>query len=161
VRASVGTVEGLLASDDLPEWLRNASMALGEAKRRGRNQSVAFSPALAEHAFERARLSNELRQALEKDEFLVHYQPVVDLASGRMVGAEALLRWHSPTRGMVPPGLFIPTAEESDLILARCRRGSTCTSTSRRASSSNRTSPPRCARCCRPAACRRTSSRWS
>ncbi|WP_406624499.1 EAL domain-containing protein [Acidovorax sp. SDU_ACID1] len=118
VRASVGTVQGLLASDDLPEWLRNASMALGEAKRRGRNQSVAFSPALAEHAFERARLSNELRQALEKDEFLVHYQPVVDLASGRMVGAEALLRWHSPTRGMVPPGLFIPTAEESDLILA-------------------------------------------
>ncbi len=118
VRASVGTVEGQLASDDLPEWLRNASMALGEAKRRGRNRSVAFSPALAAHAFERARLSNELRQALEKDEFLVHYQPVVDLASGRMVGAEALVRWNSPTRGMVPPGLFIPTAEESDLILA-------------------------------------------
>ena len=93
-------------------------MALGEAKRRGRNRSVAFSPALAAHAFERARLSNELRQALEKDEFLVHYQPVVDLASGRMVGAEALVRWNSPTRGMVPPGLFIPTAEESDLILA-------------------------------------------
>ena len=118
VRASVGTVEGLLASDHLPEWLRNASMALGEAKRRGRNQSVAFEPALAEHAIERARLSNDLRQALEKNEFLVHYQPIVDLSSGRMIGAEALLRWNSPARGMVPPGLFIPTAEESDLILS-------------------------------------------
>lgn len=118
VRASVGAMEGELCSDNLPEWLRNASMALGEAKRRGRNQSVVFAPALAEHAIERARLSSELRHALEKGEFLVHYQPVVDLASSRMIGAEALLRWNSPTRGMVPPGLFIPTAEESDLILA-------------------------------------------
>ncbi|RZJ57590.1 MAG: EAL domain-containing protein, partial [Acidovorax sp.] len=103
---------------DLPEWLRNASIALGEAKRRGLNQCVVFEPSMAEQSKERARLATELRQALEKDQFLVHYQPVIELATGRVSGAEALLRWHSPTRGMVPPGVFIPVAEESDLILA-------------------------------------------
>jgi EAL domain-containing protein (putative c-di-GMP-specific phosphodiesterase class I) len=61
---------------------------------------------------------SELRQALEKEQFLVHYQPVVNLATGEIDGAEALIRWKSPTRGMVAPGIFIPVAEESDLILA-------------------------------------------
>ncbi|MFI8615324.1 putative bifunctional diguanylate cyclase/phosphodiesterase [Acidovorax sp. NPDC077693] len=118
VHASVGVVGGHLRGDDLPEWLRNASIALGEAKRRGLNQCVVFEPSMAEQSKERARLATELRQALEKDQFLVHYQPVIELATGRVSGAEALLRWHSPTRGMVPPGVFIPVAEESDLILA-------------------------------------------
>ncbi|KQO19683.1 EAL domain-containing protein [Acidovorax sp. Leaf78] len=118
VHASVGVVGGHLRGDDLPEWLRNASIALGEAKRRGLNQCVVFEPSMAEQSKERARLATELRQALEKNQFLVHYQPVIELDTGRVSGAEALLRWHSPTRGMVPPGVFIPVAEESDLILA-------------------------------------------
>lgn len=115
--ASVGLVAGALTSERLAEWLRNASIALGEAKRLGRSQCVAFESAMMERSRERARLAIELRQALEKQQFLVHYQPVVDLRSGRIIGAEALLRWNSPSRGLVPPGVFIPVAEESDLIL--------------------------------------------
>ncbi|RYF01733.1 MAG: EAL domain-containing protein [Comamonadaceae bacterium] len=118
LNASVGVVSGEMSAGDLPDWLRNASIALGDAKRRGRNQCVVFEPGMVEQSMERARLATELRQALDKDQFLVHYQPVIDLATGRVTGAEALLRWQSPTRGMVPPGVFIPVAEESDLILA-------------------------------------------
>ncbi|RYF23989.1 MAG: EAL domain-containing protein [Comamonadaceae bacterium] len=117
LNASVGVVSGEMSAGDLPDWLRNASIALGDAKRRGRNQCVVFEPGMVEQSMERARLAAELRQALDKDQFLVHYQPVIDLATGRVTGAEALLRWQSPTRGMVPPGVFIPVAEESDLIL--------------------------------------------
>ncbi|GKS74813.1 EAL domain-containing protein [Acidovorax sp. SUPP950] len=118
LNASVGVVAGSLAGEHLAEWLRNGSIALGEAKRRGRNQCVVFEPCMVEQSMERTRLAIELRQALEKGQFLVHYQPVIDLASGRVTGAEALVRWNSPTRGLVPPGTFIPIAEESDLILA-------------------------------------------
>ncbi|CAM3415488.1 GGDEF and EAL domain-containing protein [Paracidovorax anthurii] len=115
--ASIGLVAGTLSSEHLAEWLRNASIALGEAKRLGRSQCVAFESAMMERSMERARLAIELRQALDKGQFLVHYQPVVDLPTGRTIGAEALLRWNSPARGMVSPGVFIPVAEESDLIL--------------------------------------------
>ena len=118
VHASVGVVAGQLRGEGLAEWLRNASIALGEAKRHGQSQWMVFEPGMADQSMERTRLASELRQALEKDQFLVHYQPVVDLATGRVTGAEALLRWRSPTRGMVPPGVFIAMAEESDLILA-------------------------------------------
>ncbi len=118
VHASVGVVAGQLRSDGLAEWLRNASIALGEAKRHGQSQWMVFEPGMADQSMERTRLASELRQALEKDQFLVHYQPVVDLATGRVTGAEALLRWRSPARGMVPPGVFIAMAEETDLILA-------------------------------------------
>ena len=115
--ASVGVVAGTLPGGQLTEWLRNASIALGEAKRLGRSQCVPFADEMMERSMERARLATELRQALERDQFLVYYQPVVELASGRVTGAEALLRWNSPARGMVPPGVFIPVAEASDLIL--------------------------------------------
>ncbi len=115
--ASVGLVAGTLPAGQLAEWLRNASIALGEAKRLGRSQCVAFADAMMERSLERTRLAIELRQALDRGQFMVHYQPVVELASGHATGAEALLRWNSPTRGMVPPGVFIPVAEASDLIL--------------------------------------------
>jgi diguanylate cyclase (GGDEF)-like protein len=116
--ASVGVVEGQLQADALPEWLRNASVALGAAKRQGRGQCVVFEAGLLAQSVARARLANELRQALEKEQFLVFYQPVIDLVTGRVTGAEALVRWQSPERGLVSPALFIPVAEESDLILA-------------------------------------------
>ncbi len=116
LHACAGTVTGMLAPGELPEWLRNASIALGEAER-GPCHCVPYEPVLAERLQGRRHLAMELRQALEKQELQLHYQPVVDLATGHMRGAEALVRWPSPTRGMVPPGVFIPVAEESDLIL--------------------------------------------
>jgi diguanylate cyclase (GGDEF)-like protein len=117
ITASVGVVGGQLDADTLPEWLRNASVALGEAKRRGRGHGVVFEAGMMEQSMRRARLASDLSRALEKQQLHVHYQPVVDLASGRVTGAEALMRWQSPERGMVSPSVFIPAAEESDLIL--------------------------------------------
>ena len=117
VTASVGVVGGQLQGDEVPEWLRHASIALGEAKRAGRGQCVVFEAGMLAQSVERAKLATELRRALLQEEFLVYYQPVINLSSGRVTGAEALVRWQSPERGLVPPGLFIPVAEESDLIL--------------------------------------------
>ncbi len=117
LRACAGAVSGELLPGALPEWLRNASIALGEAQR-GSHPFLLFEPSLAQKMLGRTQLAMELRQALERNELRVFYQPVVDLATGRMVGAEALVRWESPTRGRVPPGVFIPVAEESDLILS-------------------------------------------
>ncbi|MCG8986153.1 EAL domain-containing protein [Delftia acidovorans] len=117
LRGCAGAVSGELLPGALPEWLRNASIALGEAQR-GSHPFLLFEPSLAQKMLGRTQLAMELRQALERNELRVFYQPVVDLATGSMVGAEALVRWNSPTRGMVPPGVFIPVAEESDLILS-------------------------------------------
>ncbi len=117
VTASMGLVQGLLVADALPEWLRNASVALGEAKRRGHGTCAVFAANMLEQSQEHARLVLALRQALEKQQFLVYYQPVVQLASGRVSGAEALVRWQDPARGLVTPGVFIPVAEDSGLIL--------------------------------------------
>ena len=118
VTASIGVVTGQLVGNDLPEWLRNASVVLGEVKRRNRGSWGVFEPNMMEQALENARLAKELRQALERGQFRVHYQTVIALASGRVTGVEALVRWQSPARGLVPPGIFIPIAESSDLILA-------------------------------------------
>lgn len=118
VSACAGVVGGLLPAAKLGDWLRQGSVALAEAKRLGRGQVVVFETAMMERSTQRARLAMELRQALEREELRVHYQPVVTLAEGRMTGMEALLRWKHPERGWISPGVFIPVAEESDLILA-------------------------------------------
>ena len=120
LHACAGTVTGTLAHAELPEWLRNASIALGEAER-GPCHCVPYEPVLAERLQGRRHLAMELRQALEKHELLLHYQPVVDLATGHMRGAEALVRWHSPARGMVPPGAFIPVIDRN-----RCEGNGPC-----------------------------------
>jgi diguanylate cyclase (GGDEF)-like protein len=117
VKASAGVVGGRLPASGLVDWLRHASVALGEAKQLGRGQVVVFEPAMMERSTQHARLSMELRQALERGELRVHYQPLVALDDGRLLGMEALLRWQHPERGWIPPGSFIPVAEESDLIL--------------------------------------------
>ena len=114
---SLGVVAGRLAASELPEWLRRASIALGAAKRRPGSPPVVFSAAMLDSSLEHARLVTALRRALQLNEFVVHYQPIVDLANQRPIGVEALVRWQSPERGLVPPGVFIPVAEESDLIL--------------------------------------------
>ncbi|MBF0283130.1 MAG: EAL domain-containing protein [Magnetococcales bacterium] len=99
------------------ELLRNAAIALGHARRRGWNAYEFFSAQMAETARRRFLVENDLRRALDKGELCLFYQPQVDLGSGEIVGAEALIRWRHPSRGLVPPGEFIPVAEESGLIV--------------------------------------------
>lgn len=97
--------------------LRNADSAMYQAKQEGRNSYRFFSDELAQKAAYRAALERALRDALDGNELALHYQPKVNLADERMVGAEALLRWTSETLGVLPPDVFIPVAEESGLIV--------------------------------------------
>jgi diguanylate cyclase (GGDEF)-like protein len=99
------------------ELLAAANVAMHEAKRAGKAQYVAFEPRMQEQARRRHALGEELHRAIINDEFFLAYQPVVDLPSGRVVGAEALVRWAHPSGGPVGPEEFIPRAEETGLIL--------------------------------------------
>lgn len=103
------------AAEDL---VREAELALFE--HRGSNREhvpwMVYSPELDARASEGIRLTRELRQALESDQFELHFQPKVNLADGSLVAAEALIRWHHPERGLQPPGTFIPVAEQTQLI---------------------------------------------
>ncbi|MBE0533321.1 MAG: EAL domain-containing protein [Rhodospirillales bacterium] len=98
------------------ELMRNADTAMYRAKEMGRNNFRFFTPELNERALTRARMEHQIRHALDRNEFELHYQPLVDLATGRIVRAEALLRWHNPELGQVSPEDFIPLAEEIGLI---------------------------------------------
>jgi diguanylate cyclase (GGDEF)-like protein len=117
VRASVG-----IAMGDSGRWadelLRNADVAMATAKADGKNRVQLFSPDMHLAVVERHGMVADLQRALERDEFEMHYQPIVDLASGRIVALEALVRWNHPVRGMVRPDEFIPLAEDMGLILA-------------------------------------------
>jgi diguanylate cyclase (GGDEF)-like protein len=117
IGASVGVA--LYPADGLtPEALQaSADAALHQAKARGRGMLRFASPDLAARARERLMLEADLRHALTRRELTLHYQPLVDLISGEMVGLEALLRWRHPERGMISPAEFIPLAEESGLIV--------------------------------------------
>ncbi len=95
----------------------NADAALHQAKLAGRGTLRFFSPEMSSRARSRLSLEADLRRALENDELCLYYQPLVDLVSGQIVGAEALVRWNHPERGMVSPGEFIPLAEESGLVV--------------------------------------------
>lgn len=98
--------------------LKNACSALHAAKARGGNIAHFYSLATAPHDSERLDLESALRGALKRNELLLNYQPQVDLRTGAIVGAEALMRWRRPDRGMVPPGRFIPIAEQTGLIVS-------------------------------------------
>jgi diguanylate cyclase (GGDEF)-like protein/PAS domain S-box-containing protein len=101
---------------DAETLLRNAEAALRKAKDSGERHHF-YTPALTERTAEQLSLENRLRQALEKEEFVLHYQPKVDIETRRIVGIEGLIRWQSPELGLVPPGKFIPLMEDTGLIL--------------------------------------------
>jgi diguanylate cyclase (GGDEF)-like protein len=115
VGASVGIAAAPFHGDDTTTLLQRADVAMYAAKARGSGVAV-YDPADDRNSRERLGLVAELRTAIEREELRVEFQPIIDLASGNPVGAEALCRWHHPTKGLVPPDQFIPLAEASGLI---------------------------------------------
>jgi diguanylate cyclase (GGDEF)-like protein len=115
VSASIGIAYG---QGDAQDLLRNADVAMYRAKRSGEGGAYAvFEPSMHAAVVERLEIEADLRRAIERDELVLHYQPIIELASGRVVGLEALLRWAHPRRGLVMPFEFIPLAEETRLIV--------------------------------------------
>lgn len=115
--ASIGITVFPDDGSDSGELLKKADTAMYQAKSGGRDGFCYFTAEMTQQAELRVNLESDLRQALEKGEFELHYQPVLRLRDGALVGAEGLIRWHSGTRGAVPPDDFIPLAEENGLIL--------------------------------------------
>ncbi len=97
--------------------LTNADAAMYSAKKQGRNNVKVFAADMNSSYPERLKLETDLRRALERREFELHFQPMIDMQSGKLVGMETLLRWHHPERGIVSPAEFIPLAEETGLIV--------------------------------------------
>jgi diguanylate cyclase (GGDEF)-like protein/PAS domain S-box-containing protein len=105
-------------STDFDALMQKADTAMYHAKEAGRNHYRFFTEQMNQRALEHMIVETRLRGALEKEEFVIHYQPQADLATRAIVGVEALVRWNSPEDGLVPPAKFIPVAEESGLIVA-------------------------------------------
>ena len=117
VTASIGIACQLAAELTAEDVLRDADVAMYAAKSQGKGRYEVFADRMHENVVERQRLGSDLQHALERGELEVFYQPLVDLGTEAVVGVEALLRWHHPTRGMVPPTVFIPIAEEVGAIV--------------------------------------------
>ena len=117
VTASVGITLFPADGTDQDMLIRNADVAMYRAKDMGRNNYQFFTPEMNRRTREMLSMESELRRALERDEFVLHYQPKVSLKTGRLTGVEALLRWRHPERGLVPPGDFMPLLEETGLVV--------------------------------------------
>ncbi|CAD5106452.1 phosphodiesterase DibA [Zestomonas carbonaria] len=116
IGASIGISLYPRDANSVDQLMRNADSALFKAKSEGRKTFAFYRQELTEQSRQRLELDMALRRALELGELRVHFQPIIDLGSGQRVGAEALVRWQHPHRGLVPPGEFIPLAEEMGLI---------------------------------------------
>ncbi|QLG89647.1 EAL domain-containing protein [Chitinibacter bivalviorum] len=114
---SVGIALANSAQDDFDSLLQRADMAMYRAKASGRNTFCLYNSSMDTKATEQLHLESKMREALGNSEFTLHYQPQFDLQSGQIIGAEALVRWRHPELGLVPPGKFIPVAENSGLIV--------------------------------------------
>jgi len=115
--ASIGIALNLLPEDQPEDILRNADTTMYRAKERGRGRFELFDKGIQERKASRFQLEADLRQALARDEFRVHYQPIISLDSWRITGFEALLRWEHPGQGFISPMKFIPAAEETGAIV--------------------------------------------
>lgn len=116
ITASIGITVYPGDADDIDTLLKHADQAMYAAKKHGRNRFFYFTASLQEAAQTRLKLSRDLREAIAARQFVAHFQPIVELSTGRTCKAEALLRWRHPTRGLVNPMDFIPLAEETGLI---------------------------------------------
>jgi diguanylate cyclase (GGDEF)-like protein/PAS domain S-box-containing protein len=116
-RASIGIVIWDASCKSFSETIQNVDAALYEAKRNVRGHHVVFTPTMHQRAVSRFALVQELRHAFQAGELAMHYQPIADLTTSGVVGFEALMRWHHLIKGWVPPNVFIPLAEQSDLII--------------------------------------------
>ena len=117
ISASIGIALSTTGHEKAEEMLRDADIAMYRAKAEGRAQIQVFDRQMHEHALNQLRLETEMRQALERGEFRLHYQPIFNLKSDALVAFEALVRWQHPTRGLLAPLEFIGAAEENNLIL--------------------------------------------
>ncbi|GBG11385.1 diguanylate cyclase [Paenibacillus agaridevorans] len=117
ITASIGLVTNRNEQDDGYTLFKKADMALFKAKENGKNDCMLYSDSWSNSSFERLKLQHEMYRAIQRHEFVLHYQPQYDLKSGIMVGVEALVRWNHPVRGLLAPGSFIPLAEESGMIV--------------------------------------------
>ncbi len=117
VTVSAGIAVSRSVTDRPSALLRDADAAMYRAKRSGRDRSVVFADEMRDEAIDRHETEQQLRHAVSDDQLVLHYQPIVELATGRVTGVEALVRWQHPIRGLVPPSEFIPIAEEIGLVV--------------------------------------------
>jgi diguanylate cyclase (GGDEF)-like protein len=116
LKASIGVAMGQVG-DSADEIVRNADLAMYEAKEAGKDRAAVYEPRMHDAMVERLVLESEFRRAIERDEFVVHYQPTVNLNQTSIAGVEALVRWNHPIRGLLAPAQFIGLAEETGLIV--------------------------------------------
>ena len=115
-RVSIGIAFSATGKEGAGALLRQADLALYDAKRAGKARYAIFDPSAELRSIQRLRLENDLRRAIEQEEFVVHHQPLISLKTQRIVGMEALVRWEHPQRGLLSPEEFVPVAEEIGLI---------------------------------------------
>jgi diguanylate cyclase (GGDEF)-like protein/PAS domain S-box-containing protein len=117
ISASIGIAVYPAHGESIDELLRHADIAMYQIKGQGKNGHAFYDPSMQDVSHQKIALEQSLRRALENNELEMYYQPQIDAISGRIVGAEALMRWNHPTRGVVSPGEFLPFAEENGLML--------------------------------------------